>query len=140
MRTAGRVAHDIRFAIEQNCSRSRFGIDGIDQDDGILCRDLIDQIKSRSSQIDDFDAIVELIAGSQKPRHVRSDAIIAQQNVADPADQHFLHNTFTLAICRPDGSKVWQAQAMQGSKECTVRKTSSGSSGRASGVCSSDAS
>ena len=101
----------------------------------------IDQIKRRRSQVGDFNTFLELVAGSQKPRDVWSDAVVAQQHVADPADQDLLpHSTFTLAICRPDGSKVWQAQAMQGSNECTVRRTSSGSSGRASGVCSSDAS
>src|SRR5271166_4231108 len=136
----GTVAQNIRLPVKRDRSRSRIGVDGIDQNDGILCGDLIDQVKGWGPQVGDFDAIVEFVAGGQKPRDVRPDAVIPQPDVSDPANQHLLHSTFTLAIWRPDGSNAWQAQAMQGSKECTVRKTSSGSSGRASGVCSSEAS
>src|SRR5450755_2202937 len=136
----GTVAHDFRLAIEQHRSRSRVGIDGIDQDDGFSSREFIDDFESRRSQVGDFNARFEIIAGGQKTRHIGADAIVSQQDAADAADQNVSHSTFTLAICRPDGSKVWQAQAMQGSNECTVRRTSSGSSGLASGVCSSEAS
>jgi hypothetical protein len=136
----GTVAHDVCLAIKLNRSHICVVIYGIDQDDSIFSRELIDQVKGRGPQIGDFDALFELLVGGQKPRDIRSDTVIPQQDVSDSANQHLLHSTFTLAIWRPDGSKVWQAQAMQGSKECTVRKTSNGSSGRASGVCSSEAS
>ncbi len=133
-------AHDISFAVQQHCSRIRIRVDGIDENHGIIGGELIDQVESRGAQVDNFDALVELVVGGQKPRHIRPDSVIPEQDVPNPANEYSLHSIFTLAIWRPDASNVWQAQAMQGSKEWIVLNTSNGSSGRASGVCSSDAS
>ena len=111
------MAHDIGFAVEQHRSWIGVGVNGIDQDDGIIRAEMIDQVKGRGAQIGNFDASGELVVSFEEARDVGSYAVVAQQDVSDAADQYFSHSTFTLAIWRPDGSKVWQAQAMQGSKE-----------------------
>ena len=51
-----------------------------------------------------------------------ADAVVSQEDVADAVDGG-LHKTFTFAMLRPERSKVWTAQAMQGSKEWMVRRT-----------------
>lgn len=50
------------------------------------------------------------------------------------------HSAFTRTTSPPLPSSMWMAQARQGSKECTVRITSSGFSGSATGLPTSDAS
>src|SRR5208282_5759016 len=100
------MAHNISFAVKHHRSRGCISFDGVDQNDSILRGDLIDQVQSRGPQVRNFDAIVELITGGQKPHDVRPDAVISQQDVSDSSDQDLLHSTFTLAIWRPDGSNA----------------------------------
>ncbi len=87
----GTVAHDICFAVKDDRSRIYIGVNGIDEDDSIFSRDLIDQIQGRGPQVGNFDAIFELVVGGQKARDVGPDAVIAEQDVSDPADQYLLH-------------------------------------------------
>jgi hypothetical protein len=46
---------------------------------------------------------------------VRTNAVVAQKNVSYSGNENPVHSTFTFAIFLPEGSKVWQAQAMHGS-------------------------
>jgi len=93
------------------------------------------EVKSRSAQVGDFNGVVETVSRLEHAYDIGTDGVVPQQNISDAAYEHaWFHNTFATAIFCPERSKAWQAHAMQGSKECTVRKTSSGSSGRASGV------
>jgi hypothetical protein len=82
----GTDAHDVFFAVELDRSGICIGADRIDQDHGIVRGKLIDQVQGRGSQVGDFDAILELVVGGQEPRDVWADAVIAQQDISDPAN------------------------------------------------------
>src|SRR3954467_13054262 len=68
-----------------------------------------------------------------------TDAVVTHENVADAVDGN-LHSTFTFDTLFPAGSNMWTAQAMHGSNEWTVRRTSSGCAASAIGLPRSDAS
>src|SRR5579862_2362528 len=101
---------------------------------------LVREVQGRSAEIGESNVVAEIVARFQNTQHVGPNAVVAEQDVADAANERAVHRIFATPILRPEGSKAWQAHAMQGSNECTVRNTSSGSSGRANGVCSSEAS
>src|SRR5438034_11271402 len=98
------------------------------------------EVERGSAEVCDLNALVEGIHRLEKPHYIGPDAVVAEQNVPDAANQRLSHRIFATPILRPEASNAWQAHAIHGSNECTVRNTSNGSSGRASGVCSNDAS
>src|SRR5574337_338882 len=117
----------------------------VDENDDVTITEIGDQAQSWCTGIDQLNGGGKFPAGAQQFNDVRAEAIIAQQHVTEPDDGNWrrearVHRTFTVAIVRPSTSSVWQAHAMHGSKECTVRRISSGFSGLAIGVFSSAAS
>jgi hypothetical protein len=128
------------FAVEQHRSRIGIGVDGIDQDDSIVRGEMIDQVKRRGAQVGDFDALGELVAGGQKPRHVRADAVIPSKTLPIPpmstsSSQH-LHfgDLAARRIERVAGAGHAGIERVHGAQDLQRLL------GRASGVCSSEAS
>jgi hypothetical protein len=64
---------------------------------------------------------------------------VREEQVARAEDEG-LHPTLMRVMGFPSGSMVWTAQAMQGSKEWMVRRTSRGFSGSTTGLPTRDAS
>ena len=136
----GHGAEDVILTEKVEGAGSGVSSDTVDEDDGVASGDAVGEIERGRAKIRDLDVIVEGVGRLQQSDDVGTDRVVAKQDVADAADEHVLHRIFATPILRPEGSNAWQAQAMQGSNEWTVRNTSSGSSGFASGVCRSEAS
>src|SRR5580700_973374 len=142
MRAQPHVGHELAqlLAIEgEYLSRLAARRHCVENDKRIPADEVIDEVQTRRANVHQLNLSAELILRFQTRDGVRTKAVVLEQNVAHTGDKNsWSHRTFTDAIFFPSGSKVWHAQAMQGSKECTVRKTSSGFSGSAMGLPSSD--
>src|SRR5579864_1400008 len=117
-----------------------FRRNAIDQNHALPSSNPMGEIQRRGTQIGDFDVLAELVLGLKQPDHIRTQSVIPEQYIAHAANQYAAHRILAVEIFRPEGSNAWHAHAMHGSNECTVLRTSSGSSGLASGVCNSEAS
>ena len=106
----------------------------------IVYDELVFEEGYRADLIVENRVLLELKSRFQRFNRERPCAIVAQQHISDSRNQQLSHRTFTRAISRPVGSKVWHAHAMQGSNECTVRSNSRGRSGSATGFRISEAS
>ena len=98
------------------------------------------EIECGGAHVGDLDVVAKFVQRLEQAHNIRTSRIVTEQNVSDSGNESILHKIFATPILRPEGSNAWQAQAMHGSNECTVRNTSSGSSGFAKGVFSNDAS
>jgi len=111
----GTVLNDVGALISRDGSGGLVVGDAVDDKDGVGIGEVDDEIEARSPEILNPDAFGEVIARSEETGDVRTYSVVAQQNVPYSGDKNSLHSTFTLAMLLPEGSKVWQAQAMQGS-------------------------
>ena len=112
-------------AIARDGAGSLAVVDRIDDEQRVETGNVIDEIECRRAQIFQIYIFLKGVAGLELMKDVGTHSVIAEEDIADARDQYPLHNTFTSAIRLPSGSKVWQAHAMQGSKEWIVRTTSS---------------
>src|SRR5947209_6113302 len=102
------VPDDVRFVVERERSRGLAIIDGVHQDGNVVPREMHDQVETGGAEVDDVDVFGELVTRIDEAGDERTDAIVAHQDVADPADENAFHSTFTVAMRLPEGSKVWQ--------------------------------
>jgi hypothetical protein len=111
----------------------------IHDDHRFMPMQVTDQSEPRRAQIEQLHPGWKGVTPSEQLDHEGPEAVVAQENIAETDDRE-APSTFTVAIVRPAGSRVWQAQAMHGSKECTVRSTSGGRSASAIEVPTREAS
>src|SRR6266699_599487 len=134
-----RIPQDIAPAKQTDAAGFTFKLGGINKDQRIGPRKVYRKVKTRRAEVYQLH-VLKIVLRFKHLDGERSDAIIAHQNIPYTPDPDFSHRTFTRAISRPDGSNVWQAHAIQGSNECTVRSSSRGRSGSATGFRISEAS
>src|SRR4051794_20636565 len=89
------VPDDIGFVIERERSRGLAVIDGVHENGYVVPREMYDQVEAGRTEVDDVDVLGKLITRLDQPGDERTDAIVAHQDVADPADEDALHSTFT---------------------------------------------
>src|SRR5579864_61358 len=80
--------------------------DAVHQDQTVQSHDLMSKVQSRSSEVRDFDVLLERIHRFEKPHHIRPHAVVPKQDVANAANERSLHNIFATPIFRPDGSNA----------------------------------
>ena len=95
--------------------------------------------EAEGAGIEQFDLRRESVVLLQVADEMDAEALVREEQVARTQDQG-LHPTLMRVSSLSFGSMVWTAQAMQGSKEWTVRRTSSGFSGWATGLPTREAS
>src|SRR5579872_102000 len=129
------------LVIQQNRTRRVvLGCDAVDKDYSSPTGNSVREVERGRAQIGKLDFLIKGVFRFKETQNIRPEPIISEQHVPHTANQYAVHRIFAVLIFRPEGSNAWHAHAMQGSNECTVRRTSSGSSGLASGVCSKEAS
>lgn len=137
----------IVFAEDAQGAAWHFRMHRVDEHDQVPAVQVRREVQTGGAEIHHFHIRTTFVRATKQFDSERTKAIIAQQNVSDSShraslwrirDGSSIHCTFTCAISRPVTSRVWQEHAMQGSKECTVRSTSSGFSGSATGVPTSE--
>src|SRR3954463_5022186 len=133
------VLYDVVFVVDGDGAGSFLVLHRVHDEDRVATFQVIGKIQYRRAQVR-YAGTLEVVQGFEWARDVRTDGIVAHQDIADSCDGDWLHSAFTLAILLPSGSNVCTAHAMHGSNECTVRRTSSGISGLAMGLCISEAS
>src|SRR5579864_7072680 len=104
----GLHAENVVFAEKENCAgRVVTGSDAIDQNHCVQSDDAMRQVERGSAEIGDLDAVAEAVLGFQKTSDVGSNGIVAEQHIADAADQDSrAHRILATAIFRPAGSKA----------------------------------
>lgn len=100
--------------------------DTVDDDGHLTAGEEGDKPEPCSPTVDESHRIGQVPLRSLLLDDVRPEAVVAEEHVAE-ADHRdarrcvaSFQRTFTVAMVRPVVSSMWQAQAMQGSKECTV--------------------
>ena len=119
--------------LAKGAKRSRFqiGVQSVNEDHCIAKGQVAGEFKPRRSEIFHVSVRYARMQTREGLGHGGTNTIVPKKEVANPGNQDRLHSTFTAESLRPFVSKAWQAQAMQGSKACKVRSTSSGRSGSA---------
>ena len=125
--------------------------------------DDVQKIHSAGSSVEDLDPLRNLVALLQRLHHANTDPLVGKKDVAGAEYQNarkergraavaavrrcerlvfarHRHSALTRTISPPAPSSMWMAHARQGSNEWTVRITSSGFSGSATGLPISEAS
>src|SRR4051794_32857552 len=92
------VPDDIGFVIERERSRGLAVIDGVHENGYVVPRQMHDQVETGSAEVDDVDVLGELITRLDQAGNERTDAVVAHQDIADPADEDAFHSTFTVAM------------------------------------------
>src|SRR3954464_10710508 len=133
-----RMPQDVLPVVNADLARPGVRFPGIDKDDRPRAEQIRREVESRRADVDELDTFGRLVGRLEHADDERSKAIVAHQHVSQTKDPD--HNAFTFAISVPSTSTVWMAHARQGSKECTVRISSSGRCGSATGLPTSDAS
>ena len=162
------VLQDLLLDVGPEGSRGAVGPDRVDEDHRGGAGEERCQVETRRAEIEDDDAVRKREPPEELLDDPRPGAVVSHQDVpeADDADGHSLEvarrtagrllrggaplllsrfrhpgqSARTFAISFPSTSRVWMAQAMQGSKEWIVRMISSGFSASATGFPMSEAS
>src|SRR4051794_29879441 len=82
------VPDDIGLVIERERSRGLAVIDGVHENGYVVPREMYDQIEPGRAEVDYVDVLGELITRFDQAGGERTDAIVAHQDVADPADEN----------------------------------------------------
>ena len=103
------MAQNVFFAVKRDCSCGPVVFHGVDKNYRVHADEIIDEVERRGANVENLHVGIELVARLESANYVRSDPVVAQQDVSDSDDGNVgnsLHRTFTLAICLPDGSNV----------------------------------
>src|SRR6188768_1380378 len=104
------------------------GQQGVDEDELLQIQQITREIEARAAGVDHRKSGWNRVLAVELADDREPECVVSEQRVpqADDGDARLVQSTRTSARGRPSGSNAWQAQAMHGSNECTVRSTSSG--------------